>query len=225
LTSLSTAAPEALPAPPEASTLCRIRDVFADDRQAFDGWLHTFDDAERALSVARRSYWHPNGFAKLVLQAGQGHKVRLHVWPAGTHRLGESNPHGHRWNFASTILCGDGLRDVHYSESDAGVKYERYQYVGGNVAGACTCVGAVRLVESETHDRRAGDRYALDTSVVHTVRPLGTALIATLVVQGAPILKNAPVYGIPGVNVDDPGRAITADEVRELVQGVLSVQR
>lgn len=201
--------------------LPRLVDVFADDRRAFGGWLRSICD-DRASDVARRSYWHPNGFAKLVLQAGKDYKVRLHVWPAGDHRLGESNPHGHRWNFTSTVLCGDGLHDIHYREADSGVTYERYQYAGGNVAGALTHVGTITLAKSGDRTIRAGDRYELDTSVVHTVQPLGNALVATLVVQGATLLTSAPVYGIPGVNVDEPGQAITADEVRELIRDVLA---
>jgi hypothetical protein len=216
LTLISTAA-----SPHDALTLRSALDILVHDRRSLHGWLGTFDDAARAVDVARQSYWHPNGFAKLVLQAGPDHKVRLHVWPAGSHRLGESNPHGHRWNFASTVLCGDGLQDTHYTEGEPGVRYERYQYTGGNVAGALTHVRTVRLAESGTHVRQLGDRYELDTSVVHTVQPLGTALLATLVVQGAACVESTPVYGIPGVDVDEPGRAISADEVRELIGGVL----
>jgi hypothetical protein len=201
--------------------LPRLVDVFADDLRAFGSWLRTIRD-DRAAEVARRSYWHFNGFAKLVLQAGKDYKVRLHVWPAGEHRLGENNPHGHRWNFASTVLCGDGLHDTHYVEADSGVTYERYQYTGGNVAGALTHVGTVQLATSGVRTIRAGDRYDLDTSVIHTVRPLGTALVATLVCQGAACVASTPVYGIPGVDVDEPGRAISADEVRGLICDVLA---
>jgi hypothetical protein len=202
--------------------LLRTLDILADDRQAFDGWLLSFDDPTRARDVAQRSYWHPNRFAKLVLQAGREHKVRLHVWPAGSHRLGESNPHGHRWNFASTVLCGEGLQDTHFVEAESGIEYDRYQYTGGNAAGAVTKTGSVRLAKRKSRIRDGGDRYVLDTSVVHTVQPLGTSLIATLVVQGASLLGSTPVYGIPGVAVDEPGRSISADEVRELISGVVA---
>ena len=198
-------------------------DVFADDRRAFASWLRTIRD-ERASEVAMRSYWHFNGFAKLVLQTGQGYKVRLHVWPPGDDRLGENNPHSHRWNFASTVLCGEGLHDIHYREAKSGPTYERYQYTGGNVAGALTHEATVHLAQHSERNIRAGERYDLDTTVVHTVRPLGSALIATFVVQGAPLHASAAVYGIPGVNVDEPGLAISADEVRSLISQVLDTQ-
>lgn len=200
-----------------------IVDYLTDDRQVVNGWLRTIHD-ERADDVARRSYWHPNGFAKLVLQARRDYKVRLHVWPAGDCRRGDTNPHGHRWNFASTVLCGDGLHEIHYVEACSGDAYERYRYAGGNVAGALTHEGNVRLVKREERDVHAGDRYELDTRVVHTVHPLGNTLVATLVVQSAPLHASARVYGIPGVNVDEPGQAISVEEVRELITDVLDAQ-
>ena len=218
-----TATTESLSAIHDPLTLRALVDVFADDRQALGGWLRTIRD-ERADYVARRSYWHPNGFAKLVLQTGRGYKVRLHVWPAGFGRIGETNPHGHRWNFASTILCGDGLYDTHYTESDSGMAYERYQYAGGNIAGALSHEATVHLAVSDERTIHTGLRYDLDTTVIHTVRPLGNALIATFVVQGAPLHESALVYGIPGINVDEPGKAISTEEVRQLITDVLDAQ-
>jgi len=222
LTLTPTAVPDASPASHDAPTLRTALHVLSHDRQALSGWLSRFNDETRTVDIARQSYWHPNGFAKLVLQTDEDHKVRLHVWPAGSHRLGESNPHGHRWNFASTILCGDGLQDTHYAEADTGVTYEYHEYRGGNVAGAVTHVRTVHLTERGVHIRPKGELYVLDTTIVHTVRPLGDALIATLVVQGAPCLESTPVYGAPGVNVDEPGRTISPSEVRMLIGDVLN---
>jgi hypothetical protein len=223
LTTSSTATRESLPAVHDLLTLRALVDVFADDRRARGGWLRTIRD-ERADDVARRSYWHPNGFAKLVLQAGRGYKVRMHVWPPGNQRLGETNPHAHRWNFASTVLCGDGLLDTHYTESTSGVAYERYQYAGGNVAGALRHERTVHLTVSGERTIHTGERYDLHTRVVHTVRPIGDALIATFVVQGTPLHKSAVVYGIPGIDVDEPGHAISVDEVRDLISDVVTAQ-
>jgi hypothetical protein len=222
LTLSSTATVESLPTFHDASVLRMALEALTLDQRALSGWLRSFDDPNRAFELARRSYWHPNGFAKLVIQTNQVHKIRLHVWPAGENRPVDSNPHGHRWNFASTVLGGDGLQATHYIEAETGTEYERYLYAGGNVAGALTHVRTVRLAESNVRVLRAGDRYTLDTSVVHTVRPLGTALVATLVVQGVACLDSAPVYGRPGVDVDEPGRAISADEVRGLIREVLA---
>lgn len=218
---ITSTAPGAPPTEYDEPRLRRALEARAGDQRALSDWLRTFDDPARCADVARRSYWHFNGFAKLVLTVNPDHKVRLHVWPPGDDRRGESNPHGHRWNFASTVLCGDGLQDTHYVESDSGDPFVRYRYVGGNTAGALTHVGDVRLTQCDKRVICVGERYTVDTSVVHTVAPLGSSLIATLVVQGPPRQATAVVYGVPGVDVDEPGRPISADEVLELIRAVL----
>jgi hypothetical protein len=216
---------ESTDAESDIPALTRTLATLADDRPALTDWLASFDTAARADLVARRSYWHHNGFAKLVLDAGAAHKLRLHVWPAGENRLGESNPHGHRWNFTSTVLAGDGLSSTEYEESESGPRYVRYHYVGSASGGVLTPVGNIRLAERDIRVVRRGERYVLDTSAVHTVVPLGDSLVATLVVQGLARLDQAPVYCAPGLPVDGPVRAITPAEVRELVRGVLGETR
>ena len=202
----------------DVTPLVSILNDLTGNRPVLAAWLRRFAAPELALHAAGRSYWHPNGFAKIVLEAGPNHKVRLHVWPAGEHRLGESNPHGHRWDFASTVLCGAGLTDTHYVESGMGSRYIRHAYMSGTLSP----VGDVLLEEGESHDVHTRDIYTIDTKIVHTVRPLGTALVATLVVQGKPRLESAPVYCLPGTPVDEPVKPISADEVRDLVHQVLN---
>lgn len=206
----------------DAPSLLSALGAVVDDQHALADWLRTFDDADQAARVADRSYWHPNGFAKLVLHVAPDFRVRLHVWPAGTDRLGETNPHGHRWDFASTLLCGDGLSTTNYLESETGLPYVRHCYVGGAGVGSLTPVGNARLVASDSRIVRTHERYSVTTSVMHTVEPLGTSLVATLVVQGAPRVGSATVYCVPGLQADQPGRGIAPGEVRDLVHGVLA---
>lgn len=54
-------------------------------------------------TIAKRSYWHGNGFLKIVL-LDQGYKLRLHIWCNGV--VCEENIHSHRWGFASHVLQG-----------------------------------------------------------------------------------------------------------------------
>jgi hypothetical protein len=68
-------------------------------------------------SIAGRSYWHPNGFVKLVLadhpQAGQ---VRLHVWPD---LPDDHDIHDHGWPYESIVLMGE-LTEIAFRESAFG---------------------------------------------------------------------------------------------------------
>jgi hypothetical protein len=81
----------------------------------------------RQEEIAGRSYWHPNGFAKLVLandpHAGQ---VRLHVWPD---RPDDDDIHGHAWAYESTTVAGE-LTEIVYREvpADEGRQMWRYSY-------------------------------------------------------------------------------------------------
>jgi hypothetical protein len=163
------------------------------DRAALVGWLTALAaDAHRCSWVTRRSYWHVNGFAKLVLHVGALGRIRLHVWPAGRDRLGEPDPHSHRWAFASTVLAGDGLDVVEFAEADTGAgPFTRYVYDGRDV----TPDGRVHLRAERQYTVGTRDRYLTDTTVVHTVGPSGVDLVATLLVQGPHLSATTTVYG------------------------------
>jgi hypothetical protein len=209
------------PCPPTAAQLSAALDAVLADRSALAAWLADLNDDDSATEVAARSYWHPNGFAKLVLHAATDFRIRLHVWPPGRNRRGETNPHGHRWDFASTVLCGPGLRNTEYREAPTGAPYVRHAYVGSGSGGTLTAVGNTFLVVRDRRVIRTCDRYAVSTETVHTVDPMGTSVVATLVVQGPPRLESTVVYCVPGEDNEQPGWPIRPREVRQLVHAVL----
>jgi hypothetical protein len=64
--------------------------------------------------VAGRSYWHPNGFIKLVLEQRDGWgQLRLHVWPEATD---DDDVHDHAWQYESVVVGGE-LREIRYREA------------------------------------------------------------------------------------------------------------
>jgi hypothetical protein len=68
-------------------------------------------------AVAERSYWHPNGFLKIVFAGASGtEQLRLHVWPDVPRH---DDVHDHAWPYWSIVLAGV-LREVHYAEADPG---------------------------------------------------------------------------------------------------------
>jgi hypothetical protein len=201
----------------------------ADRPDEFASWLVELrQDESRVRAIAARSYWHPNGFAKLVLYSSREpeFKVRLHVWPAssGAPRPGEANPHSHRWDFASTCAVGEGLHMVEYAESDRrGTRYDRYRY-GADATDktALLADGSVRLIRLAAPHVHRGQVYSCDTSVVHTVVPIGTALTATLVVQGPQRSPSTVVYRSPGLGDDQPNGVLTVARFLELTGAVLA---
>jgi hypothetical protein len=192
------------------------------DRSLLAEWLDCFTQPDHAAQVAARSYWHHNGFAKLVLHAERNFRIRMHVWPKGDNRLGETNPHGHRWNFASEVLCGDGLETEDYHESPNGVEHIKYCYLGG--LNSLTPIDHVRLASERKKVIGANQRHTVDTDVIHTVHPLGSDVVATLVVQSRALTEETSVYCVPGKAVDEPIKAITPAEVANLMRSVLDAR-
>lgn len=207
-------------------------------RTALLAWLGALAaDADRLGAMQAMSYWHPNGFAKIVLhlEHDSGVRIRLHVWPASDQlRAGESNPHGHRWDFASTVLAGDGLDMTHYADVtdvagcagpiEPGEAYTRCRYQAGP-SGRATLrpEGPAWLAPVATPTVSAGGIYTCDTSVIHTVMPLGTALVATLLVQGPDTSPSTVVYSRPGDDLDQPGTPLSRAELVGLLGEVRAV--
>ncbi|GLZ34831.1 hypothetical protein Lesp02_70180 [Lentzea sp. NBRC 105346] len=195
--------------------LCRL----IEDTSRLASWFDELRDD--TVAVASRSYWHPNGFAKIVLDPAQ--RVRLHVWPeSNAPRLGESNPHSHRWDFASTVLTGEGLHTVEYAESSGGMSYHRYHYgADPNDRARLVADAPVELTAVRSPFIRRGQIYTCDTSVIHTVRPAGDALTATLVLQGPQKTSTTAVYLMPGTSEDQPNGVLTPDDFLALSGAVL----
>jgi hypothetical protein len=149
--------------------------------------------SDRAMlkAVARRSYQHANGFAKIVLHEGGGYRVRLHVWQPKPPDYGaDTNPHGHRWEFASWIVVGV-LREEIFAEAASGRRHRRFAYHG---TPDLHPAGEAALRRMRTIERRAGDVYGRGRGVVHTVSPAMTDLVVTLVLQGPTDVEPTPVY-------------------------------
>lgn len=197
-------------------------------RGAFAAWLRDLTaDAPAVAEIAKRSYWHPNGFAKIVLHTGvePEFRVRLHVWPPSeTPSRGESNPHSHRWEFASHALAGTGMHMVEFAETAVGGKpFRRYRY-GADPANPAALVadGEAWLKRRAVPHVQRGDVYTCDTAVVHTVRPIDGALTATVVVQGPRRTPATVVYCEPGESDDQPNFDLTEADFDELVTAVLA---
>lgn len=197
-------------------------------RRELVAWLRDLvADPAAVAEIAKRSYWHPNGFAKIVLHTSDEpeFRVRLHVWPrTETPSLGESNPHSHRWEFASYVLTGTGMHMVDFTETAEGGKpYQRYRY-GTDPANPAALVadGLVRLKRRGTPHVQSGDVYTCGTSVVHTVRPIDGGLTATVVVQGPRRTPTTVVYCEPGESDDQPNFDLTEADFVELISALLS---
>jgi len=99
-------------------------------------------------AIAARSYWHPNGFAKLVLEDDhdQG-QLRLHVWPV---LPDEDDIHGHAWRYESVVVGGE-LTEITYRVGHDGTGQQMWRHAYGQVGHrrfTLTDAAPVHLVES-----------------------------------------------------------------------------
>lgn len=158
---------------------------------------------ELLAKIAARSYWHGNGFLKVVL-LDQGYKLRLHIWFAGTSC--EENIHSHRWGFASHVLTGslkselwaDAANDD-LSASRCASKTEpansrsltlqtkEYVYTAKHQGGHTPVpahkkfIGTACLQKLQDITQTAGASYLMTPDQLHRINHPGQELVATII--------------------------------------------
>jgi len=156
----------------------RLRDFAQSDLLS---GLAALEDDEATLDlVARRSYQHANGFAKVVLAINSGVTLRLHI--AGDEP--EENVHDHRWAFASTVVSGR-IENVLYVDSPYGELFDEYSYVRNGEATSAQYIGAARVVEVARQALAPGSAYWLSPNLLHRIH--WGARASTLVATYAPV--------------------------------------
>ena len=140
--------------------------------------------------IARRSYAHDNGFAKVVLLE-KGYKLRLHYRPATAAR-GAENIHDHRWDFLSSVLFGK-------------LVVEKFEQCAAKATGAFTVpdcvyiarengsseygirpVGLAHLKQVSADVYAANSAYYLNAAVLHRIVTVQGGSYATLVFTHRP---------------------------------------
>jgi hypothetical protein len=182
------------------------------------------EQPEIHAELASQAYWHSNGFAKIKMAEAHSFCVRLHIWPAGPDRRGEVDPHGHRWEFASWVAAGEGMSERRFEPATdpnlPGVPYTRCSYGRENGAPFLRPAETVWLREVGEYRRTPSHVYGCDREVIHTVAPIGTGLVATVVLQGPVHPAPANVYRFSGQSFDAPQRPISPSELDQLFADV-----
>jgi hypothetical protein len=182
------------------------------------------DDPQRLDDVADRSSIHPNGFAKIVLYPDERFGVRLHIW---SRREGlwaeETQPHGHRWAFASWIVVGR-VHEVSYSTEPrpgSGGQYIRYGYVREELRPRLNAIDDAVLWKDGVVDHDIGDVYWRARHELHTAAPDGHGLVASLVLQGSHDNTPTAVYVRPERKPREGEQELRPDRIKFLVEAVL----
>lgn len=183
-------------------------------------------DPDHFAQAAQRAYWHVNGFLKLRLASHERFCLRLHIWPPGENRRGDTEPHSHRWDFASWVAVGPGLAETYFARTDSddpeGRHYVHYEYGRTDTDDPRLHKGGVVWLRTETIDTRtAGTVYGCPHQIIHTVTPMGSDLIATVLLQGPEATRTTAVFR-PYRHRDFPvlERSVETDELAALIGAV-----
>ena len=165
-------------------------------------------------TVAARSYWHPNGYAKLVIADSPQGQTRLHVWT----EIGDGGDiHDHAWDYQSTVLAG-ALREERYSqiESRLGRWMWRHDYERtGNLEWTLTDPIQVRLIRGIEHNLAAGDHQTGRPGTIH--RFYAVQVPAVTLIRVGPVRGRSHVYR-PGPELMTVApRAISSADVTGLL--------
>ncbi len=166
--------------------------------------------AERAARLARSSYLHAFGFAKLVLLEQPGaFKLRLHDWPRGAD---ESDIHDHRWSFGSKVLRG-GYHFEEYALA-RGDAWHCYRYLPTRGRGHFELEGlGTRDVQLMRRGRVSeGAVYCLGSQTPHRVRAHASEPTLSLVLQG-PDVKESTVVLTKSARVAQPAAKIEVERL------------
>jgi hypothetical protein len=168
-----------------------------DKRNIYRLLLKIAEDSKLSAQIARRSYLHPNGFAKLRLYRSLHGKwqLRLHVWPseaAAARALGDI--HDHRWTFQSWVLAGALQERVFRSIDGNGHAKLMYEPASQSNHKRLYEVGSVRLEQVEELNHEPDTGHGGDANWIHQFGPVRQQLCATLVVIGPPARAYSHVY-------------------------------
>ena len=143
------------------------------------------------------SYYHENGFHKIVLLAGKKFKLRLHHFGVAA-KIPMENIHDHRWNFASTIIKGELKMDLFTiaPKGDNTEKTYHFIYESEKSKGTYTTdfVSVAHLRKSETRSYRPGETYLMETRELHRIKNSTGQESITLILTGKPISSKCNLF-------------------------------
>lgn len=148
-------------------------------------------------SVLAESYYHENGFHKIVLLSGENFKVRLHHFGT-TDQIPMENIHDHRWPFASTILSGRLDMDMFEANlrTDDAERLHHFIYDSDKSTGSYSTnyKGDILLNRTLSVSYYTGESYLMLPDELHRITNEPGQESITLIITGKPISKTCNLY-------------------------------
>ena len=174
--------------------------------------------------IASRSYWHGNGFLKIVL-LDQGYKLRLHIWCNGV--ACEENIHSHRWGFASHVLQGALRSEIWQDGTDNQEQPTimadecRYTAKQGDTPAQKAFLHRTPLVKSQDVVQHAGNTYVMYPHELHKINHPGDNLVATMICTAPTDSMTNRLFPSSDNPTLSPAQ-LTPDELREAIERFLA---
>ena len=152
------------------------------------------------------SYYHENGFHKIVLLSGKNFKLRLHHFGVSS-KIPMENIHDHRWAFASTILSGTLEMDMFEQSqlvSDEN-KLIHYVYNSDKSAGSYSTdkIGMVSIHKIESRFYEAGETYLMLPQELHRIKNQEGQESLTLILTGKPENNTCNLFALREINDEE----------------------
>lgn len=146
------------------------------------------NDTQWLAKVQQSSYYHRNGFDKLVLMEGEHFKLRLHHFRPFDNLLPAENIHDHRWPFASAIVSGRLCMHIYEPHPNGGIPVQAYRYHSAKTNGRYHCepMGNCGLVQTDSLNYDAGTYYFMPTTTLHQIVQQPGDEVLTLMLTGKP---------------------------------------
>ena len=162
-------------------------------------------EEEWMQQVQRASYYHRNGFDKLVLLEGLNYKVRLHHFRPCIELPPAENIHDHRWPFASTIVCGTLHMRMFEPSATGTIHANEYLYDSKKVNGQYDFQfkNKSRLRITEYRKYLAQQYYLMHTHELHQIVYMPGDEALTLVITGKPERETCRLFAINALHDDE----------------------
>lgn len=180
-------------------------------------------DTDSVKAIQAASYYHKNGFDKIVLLSGKNFKLRLHhFYPPGQKQPME-NVHDHRWDFSSSILFGDMGMKIY--KEDVNGDDLRYGYLYSPVKGgkySPKFQDMIRVQCTENRRYAAGQHYFMPNDIMHRITDMGQQGCITLMMTGPGDRPTCKLYAAqPFVQKDCTTPRYTCTEIKDKLNGLL----
>ncbi|UOP05016.1 hypothetical protein [Conchiformibius kuhniae] len=150
-------------------------------------------------ALAARSYFHGNGFLKIVLLEHRCYKLRLHIWFPNA--ICEENIHNHCWHFASHILYGalktELWQDVKHDTPcpHAVQMFDEYRYLAKTPNSPPTIknLGQTQLFKQQDITHHAGESYTMPCNQLHRINKTSGNMVATIMCT-VPVRKHNRLF-------------------------------